>query len=170
MDGEIRLRGEAVCQGYLDPAQTAAAFDAEGFLRTGDLGRVTDSGHLGPHRPAQGRDHPQGENISAKGDRGPARRAPGGGRRGRHRPAGRRTRGTGLRGGSSSRPAAAGLTLPEVTSFLRARGLAVHKLPERLEVVEALPRNDTLRKVLEAPAAGTVRRTAGAGPVAVVLP
>ncbi|MFD8741126.1 class I adenylate-forming enzyme family protein, partial [Streptomyces sp. NPDC059618] len=27
VDGEVRLRGEAVCQGYLDPAQTAEAFD-----------------------------------------------------------------------------------------------------------------------------------------------
>ncbi len=44
--GEVRLRGEAVCQGYLDPAQTAEAFDGDGFLRTGDLGLLTDTGHL----------------------------------------------------------------------------------------------------------------------------
>jgi non-ribosomal peptide synthetase component E (peptide arylation enzyme) len=46
-------------------------------------------------------------------------------------------------------PETAALTLPEVVSYLRSSGLAVHKLPERLEVVEALPRNDTLRKVLK---------------------
>lgn len=41
------------------------------------------------------------------------------------------------------------LTLESVTAYLRGRGLSVHKLPEQLEVVAALPRNDTLRKVLK---------------------
>lgn len=41
------------------------------------------------------------------------------------------------------------LTLADVTSYLRAEGLSVHKLPERLEVVDALPRDETLRKVLK---------------------
>lgn len=47
------------------------------------------------------------------------------------------------------RSGAGELTLPEVVSFLRTRGLATHKLPERLEVVAELPRNETLRKVLK---------------------
>ncbi|MFF9673854.1 hypothetical protein ACF1GS_19485 [Streptomyces eurythermus] len=34
-------------------------------------------------------------------------------------------------------------------SFLRAAGLSVHKLPERLEVPDGLPRDGTLRKVLK---------------------
>lgn len=47
-------------------------------------------------------------------------------------------------------PSGAGeLTLSQITSYLRSQGLSVHKLPERLEVVEALPRNETLRKVLK---------------------
>ena len=46
-------------------------------------------------------------------------------------------------------PGAEELTLPSVVSYLRAEGLSVHKLPERLEVVDALPRNETLRKVLK---------------------
>ncbi|WP_415852865.1 AMP-binding enzyme, partial [Streptomyces albus] len=41
------------------------------------------------------------------------------------------------------------LTLPEVTAYLREAGLAPYKLPEQLEVVDALPRNETLRKVLK---------------------
>jgi cyclohexanecarboxylate-CoA ligase len=41
------------------------------------------------------------------------------------------------------------LTLAAVTDYLRAEGLSVHKLPERLEIVDALPRNETLRKVLK---------------------
>jgi len=47
-------------------------------------------------------------------------------------------------------PAGAGeLTLEAVTAYLRAQGLSPHKLPERLEVVDALPRNETLRKILK---------------------
>jgi non-ribosomal peptide synthetase component E (peptide arylation enzyme) len=36
-----------------------------------------------------------------------------------------------------------------VTSYLRAEGLSVYKLPERLEVVDALPQGESLRKVLK---------------------
>ncbi|MET7649411.1 AMP-binding protein [Streptomyces sp. NPDC005486] len=149
VDGEVRLRGEAVCQGYLDPAQTAEAFDAEGFLRTGDLGHVTDSGHLVLTGRLKDVIIRKGENVSAKeiedllaahpavGDvavvglpdpeRGEmvcavVERTPGAGEP---------------------------LTLESMTSYLRAGGLSVHKLPERLEVVDALPRNETLRKVLK---------------------
>lgn len=46
-------------------------------------------------------------------------------------------------------PGAQGLTLDAVVSYLRAEGLSVHRLPERLEAVDALPQNDTLRKVLK---------------------
>lgn len=46
-------------------------------------------------------------------------------------------------------PGSVELTLAGVTSYLRAQGLSVHKLPEQVEVVDALPRNETLRKVLK---------------------
>lgn len=46
-------------------------------------------------------------------------------------------------------PDAAPLTLPELTAYLREEGLSVHKLPEQLELVDALPRNEALRKVLK---------------------
>lgn len=46
-------------------------------------------------------------------------------------------------------PGADPLTLKEVGDHLRAEGLSVHKLPEQVEVVDALPRNETLRKVLK---------------------
>lgn len=65
-DGEVRLRGEAVCRGYLDPAQSAAAFDADGFFVTGDLGQVTDSGHLVLTGRLKDVIIRKGENISAK--------------------------------------------------------------------------------------------------------
>lgn len=46
-------------------------------------------------------------------------------------------------------PGAPPLTLAGVSAHLREAGLPVHKLPEQLEVLDALPRNETLRKVLK---------------------
>ncbi|MEV6326262.1 AMP-binding protein [Streptomyces sp. NPDC051909] len=146
--GEIRLRGEAVCRGYLDPAQTAAAFDADGFLITGDLGHLTPDGHLVLTGRLKDIIIRKGENISAKEIEDLLHEHPGVGdaavvglpdaERGERVCA------------VIEQPAdAAPLTLEEVTAFLRAAGLSVFKLPEQLEVVDALPRNETLRKVLK---------------------
>ncbi len=45
--GEIRIRGFGVFAGYFDdPAATAAAIDAEGWLHTGDLGRIGKLGRV----------------------------------------------------------------------------------------------------------------------------
>jgi fatty-acyl-CoA synthase len=45
--GELLVRGPIVTKGYYKkPAETAAAFTADGWLRTGDLGRVTGDGYL----------------------------------------------------------------------------------------------------------------------------
>lgn len=154
-DGEVRLRGEAVCRGYLDPRATAEAFDAEGFLVTGDLGHLLPSGHLVLTGRLKDVIIRKGENISAKeiedllaahpsvgdaaviglpdaerGERVCAVVVP--------------------RGGAAPRgDAAPPLSLPALTAYLRGAGLAVHKLPEQLEVVSELPRNGALRKVLK---------------------
>jgi acyl-CoA synthetase (AMP-forming)/AMP-acid ligase II len=46
-DGEILLRGYNVMAGYLDdPDATAQAIDADGWLHTGDIGRVDEFGRL----------------------------------------------------------------------------------------------------------------------------
>jgi long-chain acyl-CoA synthetase len=46
-DGEILARGPSVFRGYHDdPAATAAAFDDDGWFKTGDVGRWTDDGFL----------------------------------------------------------------------------------------------------------------------------
>jgi len=147
-DGEVRLRGEAVCQGYLDPAQTAEAFDEDGFLRTGDLGRLTGSGHLVLTGRLKDVIIRKGENVSAKEIEDLLAAHPDVGdvaviglpdaERGERVCA------------VVEQPAGAGeLTLEAVTAYLRAQGLSPHKLPERLEVVDALPRNETLRKILK---------------------
>ncbi|MES2480586.1 MAG: long-chain fatty acid--CoA ligase [Pseudomonadota bacterium] len=46
-DGEILLRSPGVFKGYLnDDAGTAATLDEEGWLRTGDIGRLDEAGEL----------------------------------------------------------------------------------------------------------------------------
>ncbi|MFD6290861.1 class I adenylate-forming enzyme family protein [Streptomyces sp. NPDC060205] len=147
-DNEVRLRGEAVCTGYLNPDQTTEAFDEDGFLITGDLGHLTPTGHLVLTGRLKDVIIRKGENISAKeledllhshpaiadaaviglpdAERGERVCAV-------------------IEQVTGTRP----LTLEEVTVHLRAEGLSPHKLPEQLEVVDALPRNETLRKVLK---------------------
>ena len=45
--GEVMFRGPSVIPGYWnDPEATAAAIDADGWLATGDMGRVDDEGDL----------------------------------------------------------------------------------------------------------------------------
>ncbi|WP_314612344.1 class I adenylate-forming enzyme family protein [Streptomyces stackebrandtii] len=146
--GEVRLRGEAVCQGYLDPAQTAAAFDEDGFLITGDVGHLTPSGHLVLTGRIKDIIIRKGENISAKeiedllhghpdvGDAAVIGLPDA-------------ERGERVCAVVEQPPGAAPLSLGTVTAYLREAGLSVHKLPEQLEVVAALPRNETLRKVLK---------------------
>jgi fatty-acyl-CoA synthase len=47
-EGELAVRGPIVTRGYYNkPRETAAAIDADGWLRSGDLGRIDDgNGHL----------------------------------------------------------------------------------------------------------------------------
>ncbi|QKZ20744.1 class I adenylate-forming enzyme family protein [Streptomyces chartreusis] len=148
VEGEVRLRGEAVCRGYLDPAQTAAAFDEDGFLRTGDLGRLTGSGHLMLTGRLKDVIIRKGENVSAKEIEDLLHRHPAVGDVaviGLPDP----ERGERVCAVVEQPAGAPELTLQALTSYLRGEGLSTHKLPEQLEVVDALPRNETLRKVLK---------------------
>jgi long-chain acyl-CoA synthetase len=46
-DGEVLLRGPSTMQGYVnDDAATRTAVDAEGWVHTGDVGKVDDDGYL----------------------------------------------------------------------------------------------------------------------------
>ena len=145
--GELLAFGPQVMRGYVDPSLDADAFDEFGFFRTGDLGRLDERGNViitGRIKDVIVR---KGENISAKevedllathpsiadvavvglpdAERGEMVCA--------------------VVQGLAGAPV---LTLADIVDHLTTQGLIVQKLPERLELVEALPRN----------AAGKVRK------------
>ncbi len=46
-DGEVRMRGPNIMKGYLNlPDESAAAFDDQGFFKSGDMGRLDEQGRL----------------------------------------------------------------------------------------------------------------------------
>jgi non-ribosomal peptide synthetase component E (peptide arylation enzyme) len=147
-DGEILLRGPAVCRGYTDPELTRAAFDAEGFLRTGDVGHLRADGHLVLTGRLKDIIIRKGENVSAREVEELLHR----------HPAVRDVAVIGLpdpvrgeRVCAVVEPAggAAPPTLAALAEFLRAAGLMPQKIPEQLELVDRLPRNATLGKVVK---------------------
>ncbi len=147
-DGEVRLRGEAVCQGYLGRERSAEVFDHDGYLITGDLGHLTPDGYLVLTGRSKDVIIRKGENISAKEIEDLLHRLPGvadvaviG--------LPDQIRGERVCAVIEQPEGAAPLTLPQLTAYLRTEGLATHKLPEQLELLTSLPRNEALRKVLK---------------------
>jgi cyclohexanecarboxylate-CoA ligase len=150
-DGEVRVKGPMVCRGYTDEAATKEAFDEEGWFRTGDLGHLRPDGHLVLTGRLKDVIIRKGENISAQeiehllyahpkvadvaviglpdAERGERVCA------------------------VVERPEGASptddLTFDEMVACLTEAQLMRQKIPEQLEVVDALPRNETLRKVLK---------------------
>jgi cyclohexanecarboxylate-CoA ligase len=147
-EGEVRLRGPVVCVGYTDPAANDAAFDADGWFRTGDLGVLRADGHLRLTGRLKDVIIRKGENISAREveevlfshpkvvevavvglpdpERGELVCAV-------------------VELATPGEP----LTFEEMTAWCRAAGLMMQKVPERLEIVDRLPRNESLNKVLK---------------------
>ncbi|MET7411759.1 class I adenylate-forming enzyme family protein [Streptomyces rubiginosohelvolus] len=147
-EGEVRLRGEAVCRGYLDAQASASAFDAEGFLITGDVGLLRESGHLTLTGRLKDIIIRKGENISAKEIEDLLHTHPGVADAaviGLPDP----ERGERVCAVIEQPPGAPPLTPADLAAHLREAGLSVHKVPEQWEVLDALPRNETLRKVLK---------------------
>jgi acyl-CoA synthetase (AMP-forming)/AMP-acid ligase II len=65
-EGEIVVRGPQVMRGYVDAALDADAFTADGFLRTGDLGRFDEHGAVVITGRVKDVIIRKGENVSAK--------------------------------------------------------------------------------------------------------
>jgi len=140
-DGEIQARGPECFVGYADAALNAEAFTADGWFRTGDLGRLDAEGYLRITGRLKDIVIRKGEKFSVRELEELIARHPSVAdvavlalpdpRSGERACA-----------VVSLRPAAA-LTLADLTDFLRRQGLAVQKLPEQLEVVDALPRTES---------------------------
>ena len=153
--GELAYRGPNVCLGYLDPAHADAAFDAEGFLLSGDLVTVDEDRYLqvvGRRKdiiirggenisPAEVEGllfgHPMLEAVAVVGYPDPR---------------------LGQRACAVVAPRPGRLpTLQDLTDWLTARQVARFKHPERILLVGALPmtasgkvRKDALREMLAA--------------------
>jgi acyl-CoA synthetase (AMP-forming)/AMP-acid ligase II len=161
-EGELRLRGPQLCQGYVDSSLDADAFDDRGFFRTGDLGIVGPRGHVqitgrikdiiirnAENISAQEVEdvlytHPKVADVAVVGVPDPA---------------------TGERAWAVVvlTEGAGSLSLAELIEFCREQKLANQKIPERLEVVDQLPRN-ALGKILKRELRSTYAQT-GAAPV-----
>ncbi|MFB6394131.1 (2,3-dihydroxybenzoyl)adenylate synthase [Polymorphospora lycopeni] len=135
--GELLTRGPYTLRGYYrGDAAAAASFTADGFYRTGDLVRQLPSGHLNVVGRVKDQINRGGEKIAATEVEG-------------HLLAHPAVRQAALVGVpdeqwgeapvavlvcTQPRPAAA-----ELVAFLRGRGLATYKLPDRVEYVDAMP-------------------------------
>jgi cyclohexanecarboxylate-CoA ligase len=147
-EGEVRLRGPVVCVGYTDPAANADAFDDEGWFRTGDLGVLRPDGHLRLTGRLKDVIIRKGENISARELEDVLFSHP---RVGEVAVIGvpDRERGELVCAVVELADPADPLTFDEMVAWCDDAGLMRQKIPERLEIVERLPRNETLNKVLK---------------------
>jgi cyclohexanecarboxylate-CoA ligase len=147
-EGEVRVKGAIVCKGYTDAEATKAAYDEDGWFRTGDLGVLRDDGHVALTGRLKDVIIRKGENISAKELEDLLFAHP---KVGDVAVIGLPDAERGERVCAVVEPPAGGeaLTFDEMTEHLRAAGIMTQKIPEQLEVVDRLPRNDTLNKVLK---------------------
>jgi acyl-CoA synthetase (AMP-forming)/AMP-acid ligase II len=144
VDGEIRVRGPMLCHGYTDPALTREAFDADGFFRTGDLGHVRADGHLVLTGRSKELIIRKGENLSPREIEDLLQTHPSvaavaviglpDAERGER-----------VCAVVETRPGAEPLGFAAMQAHCRAAGLMMQKIPEQLEIVDALPRNATLK-------------------------
>jgi len=155
-EGELQVTGAQVCMGYLDPSLDADAFTAEGWFRTGDLGVVDPDGWVSITGRLKDIIIRKGENISAKEIEDLLFAHP-------------KVADAAVIAlpdpASGERACAVVVCRPgeplgfdEMVTHLRAAQLAVHKVPEQLEIVVALPRNPTgkvLKKDLRQTYGGT---------------
>jgi cyclohexanecarboxylate-CoA ligase len=144
VEGEVRVRGPMVFKGYTDPSLDAAAFDDEGFFRTGDLGHARPDGHITLTGRLKDVIIRKGENISAQEVENLLYEHP---QVADVAVIGIPDRERGERVCAVVEVAAGGSapTLDELATYLKDAGLMVQKIPEQLVVVEHLPRNATMK-------------------------
>jgi acyl-CoA synthetase (AMP-forming)/AMP-acid ligase II len=141
-EGEIRVKAPQLMKGYLDSALDAEAFDDDGWFKTGDLGRIDAEGMVTITGRVKDIIIRNMENVSAKevedilfahpdiadvavigvpdaktGERVCAVVVP--------------------------KDPEAPISFGDMVAYAKEQGLMTQKLPERLEIVDALPRNPT---------------------------
>jgi cyclohexanecarboxylate-CoA ligase len=146
--GEVQVSGTGVCHGYTDPAETERAFTPDGWFRTGDLGRVREGNVLEVVGRLKDMIIRKGENIAPQELEELLSR----------HPSVAEVAVIGLPDDERGEqvcavvvvaPDEATLTLGDLTAWLLEAGLMRQKLPERLELLDALPRTG-LAKVAKA--------------------
>ena len=144
VDGEIRVRGPMLFRGYTDPTLTADAFDADGFFKTGDRGYVRDDGHVVLTGRTKELIIRKGENISPREIEDVLHTHP---RVGAVAVIGLpdAERGERVCAVVEMRAGEPPLTFVEMQTQCREAGLMTQKIPEELQVVDALPRNATMK-------------------------
>jgi non-ribosomal peptide synthetase component E (peptide arylation enzyme) len=141
-EGEIRLKAPMVMRGYIDSALDTDAFDENGYFRTGDLAVIDEQGNVRITGRVKDIIIRNMENISAKELEDNLFAHP---KVADVAVIGLPDDRTGERACAVVVPADAtdAPTLDELCSYLLERGLMKQKLPEQLEMIDALPRNPT---------------------------
>lgn len=145
-EGELRLKGPQCFLGYVDTALDGEAFDEQGWFRTGDRGRIDSGGNVVVTGRIKDAIIRNAENISALEIEGVLATHPG-------------VADVAVIGVPDERTGekvcavvvahpGARLTVETLFAHCQVRGLSKHKAPERLELVEQLPRNQ-VGKVLK---------------------
>jgi non-ribosomal peptide synthetase component E (peptide arylation enzyme) len=141
-EGEFRVKAPQLFRGYLDESLNAAAFDANGYFRTGDLGYLDVDGYAVITGRLKDVIIRKGENISAKEVEDLLYQHPS---VADVAVIGLPDPETGERCCAvvQMKPGAPALAFAEMGSFLKEKGLMVQKVPEQLEIIDLVPRNAT---------------------------
>jgi acyl-CoA synthetase (AMP-forming)/AMP-acid ligase II len=138
--GELRVKAPQVMMGYLDSTLDAEAFDEDGYLRTGDLGRRDSSGNIVITGRLKDVIIRKGENVSAK-EVEDALFA---------HPAVQDVSVVGLPDEVRGELVCAvivsddpSIDVSKIAAFLTQCGLMRQKIPERVELVDSLPRSES---------------------------
>jgi len=146
--GEVRVRGRSVFKGYTDESLDKTAFDSEGFFCTGDLGMMRADGRVTLTGRLKDVIIRKGENISAKEIEDLLYGHP---KVGAVAVVGLpdAERGERVCAVVELAEGESPLAFDEMVAYFKSSGIMMQKIPEQLELVDRLPRNETLNKVLK---------------------
>lgn len=140
-EGELRLKGPQCFLGYVDQSLDADAFDADGWFRSGDRGRVDTDGNVAVTGRIKDAIIRNAENISALEIEGVLATHPAVADVAVIGVPDPRT-GERVCAVVVSKPGSQ-VELASLGAHCQAHGLSKHKSPEHLEIIDALPRNLT---------------------------